>query len=195
MGDNEKILTIPFQRRILINQSISEELIDVVTQKIFDLNVTNSEPIMVAINSNGGKINAAFALYDIFRFFSKAPIIGLGLGKIYSSGLIPLLGCKEKYCLSGSFFYFHAPEFETKTKIKDNTNLDEYKAFLLRHQENLINEKKRFVKLILENSKLPENMLDELMKAGAFVGAEEALRTGLVDKIISNEVTVITPAT
>ena len=97
--------------------------------------------------------------------------------------------------MSGSFFYFHASEFETKTKIKDNTNLDEYKAFLLRHQENLINEKKRFVKLILENSKLPENMLDELMKAGAFVGAEEALRTGLVDKIISNEVTVITPAT
>jgi len=179
----KKIWQIPVRRRILIEE-IKNNGAKKIFKKIFELNVSQ-EPILCVINSPGGQTEEALKIYDTFRF-SKARIIGLAV-QVDSGGILPLLGCKEKYCLPHSTFFFHEPKVKFEISLTRKTKLTNCQAFIEAEQQGFMETMKRFVKVIISKTKIEEEKLYELFSNNATIFAEEAKRIGLVDDIIDDE--------
>jgi len=136
------------------------------------------EVIKIYINSNGGNTTVMFPFYDLIKT-SKKPVITTVIGKAYSAGAMILLsGTKGKrFAFKNSEILLHevAAEFPycKSTQMTENAK-----------NISLINKKLK--EIVKENSKMSTKEIDLYFNSNKdiFITSQQALRYGLIDKII-----------
>ena len=135
---------------------------------------TNYIPtINIYINSYGGTVSDCMQMFDMVKS-SLCKITTIVNGAAYSCGAIfSLVGDKRKMT-KNSFMLHHqlsSGVIGTYSNIIDKAH-------------NAIEVMKRIKVIIMENSKLDENSLDELLSRDLLLSPEECLKWGLIDEII-----------
>jgi ATP-dependent Clp protease protease subunit len=166
------------ERIIFLNGQIDENSASVIVAQLLFLQAESStKDISIYINSPGGLVYDALAIYDTMKFV-KNDIQTVGIGvQASAAAFILSSGTKGKrFLLPNSTVMIHQPSSGTSGKVTD--------------QEIDLKESLRIKKLIetiiAENTSKPIEQVHEDMERDKWLTAQEALEYGLVDQIINS---------
>ena len=142
------------------------------------LDSQNNEDITIYINSPGGEISSGFMIYDTIKFI-KSDVQTISIGNSASmAALLLLSGTKGKRkILLNSNVMLHDLSGGASGKFKD--------IMIEVREMNRIH--KKIYNIIKNNTKLSENQIEEKLKNDFWLNSEEALKYGIVDKIIETK--------
>lgn len=153
--------------------------------------MSNDEAITLHLNTEGGSLTDAFAIYDCIKNLS-CPVIILATGLCASAGLLILAAGDYKMATQNTTFYYHQPIFAQPGIInsaKDMNTLNFYYQYCQSQLNNVI-------KPTLNISK---SHWDKYFKSstGYYFDATQALKYNFIDKIstsmkIDFEITALT---
>ncbi len=147
----------------------------VVAQLLFLDSEDPDKDINLYINSPGGSITAGMAIYDTMQY-TKADVSTICVGMAASMGAFLLsAGAKGKrYALPNSEIMIHQPLGGTQGQATD----------IQIHAERIIKMKEKLNKMLSENTGQPLDKIKADTERDNFMSAEEALKYGLIDKIV-----------
>ncbi|ANH78643.1 ATP-dependent Clp protease proteolytic subunit [Candidatus Chlamydia sanziniae] len=165
-------------RIVMIGQEITEPLANtVIAQLLFLMSEDPKKDIQIFINSPGGYITAGLAIYDTIRFLG-CDVNTYCIGQAASMGALLLsAGTKGKrYALPHSRMMIHQPSGGI---IGTSADIQLQAAEILtlkKHLANILSEcTGQSVEKIIEDS-----------ERDFFMGAEEAISYGLIDKVVTS---------
>ncbi|MCP4755861.1 MAG: ATP-dependent Clp protease proteolytic subunit [Proteobacteria bacterium] len=166
-------------RTILISGSVDGKLADTVIKQLLVLEQMDSDSeIKILINSPGGEIHSGFAIYDMMKFV-KCPITTIVAGLAASMGSILSLAGDDgkKYAFPNARIMIHQPLLMgAEGQITD----------LEIHSKQIIKTRKLLAELYAEKTGKAANQVLKDMDRDHWLSAEEAVKYGLVDKIVSD---------
>jgi len=130
-------------------------------------------PIYLHINSGGGCLFSCMSIIDTIKN-CKVPVYTIGEGQIASAASIMLLAGNKRFMTENSFILIH----ELRTYVSGTySNLeDDY--------ENSKLLMKKMIKYYKKNSKIPEKVLQTLLKKDIYIDSKKSKKYGLIDKIV-----------
>lgn len=149
----------------------------VVAQMLFLDNQSSEKPIHFYINSPGGSVYDAFAIYDTMQFV-KSPVHTYGIGVQASAAAFLLSsGAKGKrFLLPHSTVMIHQPSSGTRGKVTDQ-EIDLREVLRL---------KKLLEDIMARNTGQKPAKIHEDMERDKWLSAEEAKKYGIVDEVIKS---------
>ena len=165
-------------RIVMIGQEITEPLANtVIAQLLFLMSEDPTKDIQVFINSPGGYITAGLAIYDTIRFLG-CDVNTYCIGQAASMGALLLsAGTKGKrYALPHSRMMIHQPSGGI---IGTSADIQLQAAEILTLKKHLSN-------ILAECTGQPVEKIIEDSERDFFMGAEEAIAYGLIDKVVSS---------
>lgn len=147
----------------------------VVAQLLFLDSEDPDKDINLYINSPGGSITAGMAIYDTMQY-TKADVSTICVGMAASMGAFLLTaGAKGKrYALPNSEIMIHQPLGGTQGQATD----------IQIHAERIIKMKERLNKMLSDATGQPLEKIKQDTERDNFMSAEEALKYGIIDKIV-----------
>ena len=172
--NNETLLKT---RSILISGEIDKKMAEKVVNQLLMLEAENDEPIKVFIDSPGGDVDSAYAIFDMIRFV-KPKVIMIAMGLAASAGaLILLAGEKEnRFGFPNSHYLIHQPLSGVRgvaTEIEI-------------HAKEIEKTRQKINALIAKETGKSLQQVEKDTDRDYWLSAEEALDYGLISKIISN---------
>ncbi|BCS22337.1 ATP-dependent Clp protease proteolytic subunit [Aspergillus puulaauensis] len=172
------------ERIICLNGEVDESMSASIVAQLLFLEADNPQkPIHLYINSPGGSVTAGLAIYDTMTYIAS-PVSTICVGQAASMGSLLLCGgnAGQRYCLPHSSIMIHQPSggyFGQATDIAIHAK----EILRVRHQLN------RIYKMHLTGKKeMSIDEIEKLMERDYFMGAQEALDLGIVDKILDRRV-------
>lgn len=175
-------------RRIVLNGEIGDALVEEATLYIMQWNKEdrdrkiapeNRKPIYIYLNSLGGDITYGLAFMSTIRS-SITPIITIVLGMAASmASYIPMVSTKA-YAFEDSTICLHDGSvvvMQTRRKAND------VMSYVDRCSE-------RMDKIVLQNTKITQEKLDEIADKEYYIFADEAKELGIIDAIIGVDVSI-----
>ena len=165
-------------RIVMIGQEITEPLANtVIAQLLFLMSEDPTKDIQIFINSPGGYITAGLAIYDTIRFLG-CDVNTYCIGQAASMGALLLsAGTKGKrYALPHSRMMIHQPSGGI---IGPSADIQLQAAEILTLKKHLSN-------ILAECTGQPVEKIIEDSERDFFMGAEEAIAYGLIDKVVSS---------
>ncbi|WP_375793853.1 ATP-dependent Clp protease proteolytic subunit [Chlamydia sp. 12-01] len=165
-------------RIVMIGQEITEPLANtVIAQLLFLMSEDPKKDIKVFINSPGGYITAGLAIYDTIRFLG-CDVNTYCIGQAASMGALLLsAGTKGKrYALPHSRMMIHQPSGGI---IGTSADIQLQAAEILTLKKHLAN-------ILSECTGQPVEKIIEDSERDFFMGAEDAIAYGLIDKVVSS---------
>jgi len=168
-------------RRIYLFGDINSERTEKFIAQLHELFEESCDPVTVFINSCGGSVTDALAIYDLLR---NAPceIHTVALGKVHSAAITALLAARRENRSSYPNTEFMSHDISWKS--------DGPRAFL----RDRVDQLERTVRQLLEVYTLDTNLSQEEARVLFFVDMadhyftpQEALEMGFISKIISRE--------
>lgn len=167
-------------RIIMITENVTVELANTVCNMlIYHQSLSPTEPIKIYINSNGGDVNGLINLYDVMQTIS-CPIYTVCLGKAFSAGawLLALGEKGKRFAMKNSKVMIHGlqlgfPVMPDLTEVS-STNYISYC--------DKVNQK--ILKILASHSNHSYEKVKTDCEKDVWLTAEEALKYGLVDKLI-----------
>lgn len=149
----------------------------IVAQFLFLDNVDSKKDIYLYINSPGGSVYDALAVYDTMKYV-KADIQTVGIGVQASAAAFLLSsGTKGKrFILPHATVMIHQPSSGTKGKVTDQ-EIDLKEALRV---------KRLMEKIMAENTGQKLERIHDDMERDFWMTAEDAKKYGLVDQVISS---------
>ena len=148
--------------------------------QLLDLNSeSETEPIYIYINSNGGSIIHGLAIYDTIKHI-EAPVYTICTGLAASMGAF-LLSCGAKghrSALKHSKILIHQP------LIRTQGGFSESESALRKLANDLQKDREMLEKIMADNTNQPLEKLHKDCERDNWMTAEEALEYGLIDSII-----------
>ena len=132
------------------------------------------EQLTVILNTYGGDLYQAFAIYDLLKR-QPMPIRIVCNGPVMSAGTIILMAADVREISPNSFLMYHYGQEANDTEQSAKQN-----ARLLKLMKNLYKE----------NSSVTTRTLNKWFSQDTYYNADEALKLGLVDEIMENDVKV-----
>ena len=166
-------------RIIVLSGEIDDELAASITAQLLFLAAENSEKdISLYINSPGGSITAGMAIYDTINFI-KPDVSTICLGMAASMGAFLLSsGAKGKrLALPNSEIMIHQPLGGMQGQATD----------IKIHAEHILKIKERMNRILAKNTNQPYEKIVEDTERDNYMFAEDALKYGLIDKIIETK--------
>lgn len=168
-------------REIVINGQIDQTTMEKYIMPIIAMNKEDEglsqeerQPITLYISCVGGDVSQGLALVDVIQA-SKTPVIGIVLPYAYSMGCSIFLACHKRYCYSRSMFLIH------DGFVGNEASTSKFKDFL----KFLTMQEKQLKNLILSTTKITKAQLNKKFATEWYIDAEEALRLGMVDEILT----------
>lgn len=171
----EKLLK---ERIVLLDKEINSTTASEIVSKLLYLDSENNDDITIYINSPGGDISSGFMIYDTMKFI-KSDVQTISIGTSASMAAILLLsGTKGKRkILPNSNVMLHDLSGVAKGKFKD--------IMVEVREMNKIH--KKIFEVIKNNTLLTDEEIEKNLKNDFWLNSEEALKYGVVDKIITTE--------
>lgn len=183
--DSDKTLeTYEFsERNLYISDEITPELASTIFELIKFWNVVDDKdevpkdkrnPITIYINTPGGDLEGTLTIIGAIKT-SKTPVHTYTMGTGYSGGFFIGISGHKRYGMPYSSYCFHEGSAQDGGDAhKLLQRIEFYKARL-----------KTLKKITIENTKITEADYEAHLKDDWFMDAEEALKFGIIDEIIT----------
>lgn len=168
------------QRKIWLHDGIDIETVSGAIHNIYqynredaDLPVEGRKPILLYIASNGGSVDAGFALIDAIQT-SKTPVYTINTGYWYSMGFLIGLSGKKRFAMPNATFLMHDGSnfiWTSGSKAQDQADFN-------RRVEARVKQ------YILDHSTLTSKEYDKKQRVEWYLFADEAKEKGFIDQII-----------
>lgn len=170
----------PQSRAILITGEINQELAAAITSQLMALNSNSQDnPIYCYINSQGGDVYSAFAIFDIMRHI-KAPVITVAMGQCMSAALLLLQGGDLRLALPLTQFMYH--EVIMSVAVNSSSSLSTATTNYVLYNETIKD-------IVKKRSKLSETRWKKNFPQGAdvYFGIDFAKQHQLIDAVLESE--------
>ena len=165
-------------RIILLGEEVNDYVASLICAQLLFLESQDPEKeISLYINSPGGSVTAGMAIYDTMQFVAP-PVATLCIGQAASMGAFLLAGGAKgmRYVLPNSRVMIHQPSGGFQGQV---TDIDIHAREVLRMKKNLN-------AILAANVGKPEEQVAEDTERDYFMTAEEAVKYGIVDKILTS---------
>ena len=165
------------ERIVFLGTAINDDIANsIIAQLLFLEKQDPEKDITLYVNSPGGQVTSTLAMYDTMSHI-KPDVSTVCLGMAASGGAMILLGGTKgkRYALPHSEIMIHQPLGGTEGQATDIAN----------HAKHIIATKDTLNGLIAEHSGQPLEKVKEDTERDKFMSAKEALKYGLIDKVIS----------
>jgi|SRR3989338_8129954 len=165
-------------RIIFLGDSVDQHTANlVIAQMLFLENQDQSKDIIFYINSPGGSIYDAFAIYDTMQFVkSDIQTVGVGVQASAAAFLLSSGTKGKRLLLPHATVMIHQPSAGTKGRVSD-MEIDLKEGLRMK---KLLNE------IMAENTGQSLKKIETDMERDFWMSAEEAKKYGLVDKVITH---------
>lgn len=167
-------------RKIYFNCAVSIETVSGIVMHIHQINeedrgkdIKDRKPIILYIASNGGDVDAGFALIDAIET-SKTPVYTVNISNMYSMGFLIGLAGHKRFTMKNSKFLMHDGSncvYNSGAKAQDQMEFN-------RRTEERIRQ------YVLDNTKITQDEYDSKLRVEWYMFAEEAKELGCVDYIV-----------
>ncbi len=149
----------------------------VVAQMLFLENLDQDKDIIFYINSPGGSVYDAFAIYDTMQFVkSDIQTVGVGVQASAAAFLLSSGAKGKRLLLPHATVMIHQPSAGTKGRVSD-MEIDLREGLRMK---KLLNE------IMAKNTGQTMKKIETDMERDFWMSAEEAKKYGLVDKVIQH---------
>lgn len=165
-------------RVIFISGEINDNLANIVISELLYLDSISNEEISVYINSPGGSITSGLAIYDTINYI-KSDVSTICIGIAASMGAFLLSSGKKgkRYILPNAEVMIHQPLGGASGQATE-INIVAKRILKLKDKLN---------KLISINTNQPIKKIEQDTERDYYMDSEEALKYGIIDKIIKRE--------
>lgn len=177
---NEIIKSHIKDRKIIINQEISDDLLEYVCLMILrwnsddkNLPVDKRKKIYLYINSDGGDCILGTQILSTI-VYSKTPVVTVGFAKCASMASYILAAGHERYCFPNTVVLYH--DGQTGYVSSGNKGKDIQKFY------NKLDE--RMTRFMVEHTNMTLDFIERIKDREYYMFAEEAKERNIVDKII-----------
>ena len=164
-------------RIVMLSEEVTDASASIICAEMLYLESQDpNKDIILYINSPGGSVSAGMAIYDTMNFI-KCDVQTICLGMAASMGAFLLSsGTKGKrYCLPNAEVMIHQPLGGAQGQA---TDIEIHAAHILRMKKNL-------TQILANNSGESYDEVAAACERDNFLTAEEALKFGLIDQIIT----------
>lgn len=166
------------ERVIFVTGEVEDNMASLIVAQLLFLESENPEKdIYMYINSPGGVVTSGLSIYDTMQYI-KCKVATLCLGQACSMGSL-LLTAGEKgmrYSLPNSRIMIHQPSGGFKGQAAD----------IEIHAKEILDLRKRLNGMYVKHTGKKLAEVEKAMDRDNFMSPEEALKFGLIDKIITN---------
>lgn len=165
------------ERIIFLTGPIEDNLASLIcAQMLFLESEAPDEPISLYINSPGGVVSAGLAMYDTMQYI-KSPVSTVCLGQAASAAsLILCAGASgTRYATPNSKIMIHQPSGGFSGQATD----------IKIQAEEILKTKKRINEIYQKHLNISINEIDKAMERDRFFDPQEAMKFGLIDKVIT----------
>lgn len=166
-------------RSVVISSSVDSKLADKIIKQLLILEKLDPKAeIKIMINSPGGEIYSGFAIYDMAKFVS-CPITTIVMGLAASMGsVLSLVGDDgRRLALPNARILIHQPLLMGAEGAATDLEIQ---------SKQILKTRKLLAKLYAEKTGKTSAQILKDMDRDYWMTAEEALKYGLIDKIITN---------
>ena len=160
-------------RIIFLSGEINDNVANIIVSELLYLDNLNNEDIYLYINSPCGSITSGMSIYDTMNFI-KSKVITIGIGMCASMAAFLLSSGNLRYVLPNTEIMIHQPIGGAQGQATD----------IKIAAERIIKLKDKLNKILAKNTKQPLAKIIEDTERDNFLSSEEALKYGLIDKII-----------
>lgn len=165
------------ERIIFLGTAINDDVANsVIAQLLFLEKQDPEKDITMYVNSPGGQVTSTLAMYDTMQHV-KPDISTVCLGMAASGGAIILMGGTKgkRFALTHSEIMIHQPLGGTEGQATD----------IAIHAKHILTTKDILNELIAAHSGQPINQVREDTERDKFMSAKEAMKYGLIDRVIA----------
>ena len=165
-------------RIILLGSEINDDVANVVVaQLLFLESQDTSKDIKLYINSPGGSVTAGLAIYDAMQYVKPA-VSTICIGMAASMGAVLLAGGAEgkRFALPNSEIMIHQVLGGFQGQATD----------IKIHTERILKTKEQLNKILATHTGKSVKTLEQDTERDNFMSAHEALKYGLIDKVIAH---------
>ena len=174
------------QRKLFISTNICQETVDDAIRHIMQINREDMgvdredrKPIILYVTSNGGDVDAGFALVDVI-LSSETPVYVINQGYQYSMGFLIGLAGHKRFAMPHAKFLMHdGSQFIYNSGAKAQDQME----FNKRMEE-------RIKQYVLSRTEITSEMYDSQMRKEWYMFADEAKKLGVTDYIIGEDCTI-----
>jgi ATP-dependent Clp protease protease subunit len=173
------------ERIIFVNGQFEDTMASLVSAQLLFLEAENpSKPIYLYINSPGGVVTSALAIYDTMQFI-KAPVGTLCLGMAASAATIILAAGEagQRVALPNASIMVHQPSGGYQGKVTD----------ILIHAEESLRLKRRINEIYVKHCGRTYEEVETALERDRYMTAEQAQLWGLVDNVFSDRAQLMGP--
>jgi ATP-dependent Clp protease protease subunit len=173
------------ERIIFVNGQFEDTMASLVSAQLLFLEAENpSKPIYLYINSPGGVVTSALAIYDTMQFI-KAPVGTLCLGMAASAATIILAAGEagQRVALPNASIMVHQPSGGYQGKVTD----------ILIHAEESLRLKRRINEIYVKHCGRTYEEVETALERDRYMTAEQAQLWGLVDSVFSDRAQLVGP--
>ena len=166
------------ERIIFLTGPIDDQVASLICAQLLFLESENpEESISLYINSPGGLVTAGLAMYDTIQYI-KCPVHTVCVGQASSAGSLILASgnAGNRYSLPHAKILIHQPSGGFSCQATD----------LKIHAEEILKTRKKLNEIYQKHTSISISEIEKAMERDRFFDPEEALKFGLIDKIISN---------
>lgn len=168
----------PVTRNVLITGAVTSQTANAITSQLLQLDAIDEEaPIQVTVNTEGGDVVQALAMYDVMRAI-RAPIITVVQGEASSAGLMLMQGGDIRVAYPNSRLFYH--EVITQS-LSSSTALSEENYRLYEWAQSTMKQ------IIQKRAKINKTKWKRHFDArcqAAYFTAQEAMELKLIDHVI-----------
>jgi ATP-dependent Clp protease, protease subunit len=164
------------ERIIFLGGAIDDVVANsVIAQLLFLDSQNNKEDIKIYVNSPGGQVSSALAIYDTMQYV-KADVSTICIGLAASGGALLLSAGKKgkRFCLPNSEILIHQVMGGASGQATD----------VAIHATHIVKMKKRLNEILAKHTGQKLAKVEKDTERDYFMNAEESKAYGIVDKII-----------
>lgn len=169
-------------RTILLTGSIDDKQARRVSERLLALSTESQDPILLVVSSPGGHVESGDMIHDMIKFV-EAPVKILGTGWVASAGALIYTAAKKenRYALPNTRFLLHEPRGGVGGQASDV----EIQA------REIIKMRERLNKIFAEATGQKLDKIKEDTDRDFWMSAEEAVKYGLVNKIVTSRKEIV----
>lgn len=162
-------------RTIMVADEVNKKMAQQIMSQLILMEAENDEDIKIFINSPGGDADAGFAIFDMMRFV-KPKVKAICTGVAASAAVIILLGStkENRFSLPNARVLIHQP----------STGIHGTAADIQIEASEILKCREKINRLIAVETGQAFEKVGSDTKRNLWMSAEEALKYGLVNKII-----------
>jgi len=164
------------ERIIFLGGVIDDDVANIVIAQLLFLDSdTSEEEIRLYINSPGGAVTSALAIFDTIQHV-KADVSTMCVGQAASAAALLLAGGKKgkRFALPNSRIMIHQPLGGVEGQASD----------IKIHAEEIIKTRDRLNELLARTTGKNKKQIEHDTERDRFLTAEEAKKYGIIDKIV-----------